>query len=72
MPNIIAGKSIVPELIQGDFTAENLARTLCRYVDDKGLFEDTGRSYHDMRQLLGDKKASIQVANWAQELLEAA
>jgi lipid-A-disaccharide synthase len=71
MPNIIAGKSIVPELIQGHFTAENLARTLCRYLDDKGLFEATRRSYHDMRQLLGDKKASIQVANWAQELLEA-
>jgi lipid-A-disaccharide synthase len=71
MPNIIAGKSIVPELIQGHFTAEDLIRTLCRYLDDEGLFKTTQRSYHDMRQLLGDKKASIQVAAWAQKLLEA-
>jgi lipid-A-disaccharide synthase len=71
MPNIIAGKVIVPELIQGHLTAEDLAYTMCRYLDDKGLFEATGRSYHEMRQLLGDKKASIHVASWAQELLEA-
>jgi lipid-A-disaccharide synthase len=70
MPNIIAGKVIVPELIQGNLTAQELARTMCTYLDDKGLFEATGRSCHDMRQLLGDKKASIQVASWAQELLE--
>jgi lipid-A-disaccharide synthase len=71
MPNIIAGKAIIPELIQGHFTAQDLALTMCRYLDDKGLFEATRRSYHDMRQLLGDKKASTQVASWAQELLGA-
>jgi lipid-A-disaccharide synthase len=72
MPNIIAGKAIVPELIQSNFTAEDLAHTMCGYLDDEGLFETTLRSYHDMRQLLGNKKASIQVAVWAQELLGAA
>jgi lipid-A-disaccharide synthase len=72
MPNIIAGKSIVPELIQGHFNAEDLARTMCRYLDDEGLFEATQKAYHDMRRLLGDKKASIQVALWAQELVGAA
>ncbi len=71
MPNIIAGNIIVPELIQGNFTAQELARTMCRYLDDKELFEATGRSCHDMRRLLGDKKASIQVASWAQDLLVA-
>jgi lipid-A-disaccharide synthase len=71
MPNIIAGKSIVPELIQGNFTAGDLVEALCRYLDDAGLFEATRRSYHDMRQLLGDKKASTEVALWARELLEA-
>jgi lipid-A-disaccharide synthase len=72
MPNIIAGKEIVPELIQRHLTGEDLARTLRLYLDDEGLFDATGRSYHDMRQLLGDKKASIQVAIWALGLLEAA
>jgi lipid-A-disaccharide synthase len=71
MPNIIAGKVIVPELIQRHLTGEGLARTLRLYLDDRGLFETTQRSYLKMRQLLGDKKASIQVAAWAQGLLEA-
>jgi len=72
MPNIIAGKPIVPELIQGHFTAQDLARTMGRYFDDEGLFKTTQRSYHEMRQLFGDKRASIQVAAWAKGLLEAA
>jgi lipid-A-disaccharide synthase len=70
MPNIIAGKPIVPELIQGHFNAGDLARAMCGYLDDEGLFDATQKAYHDMRQLLGDKKASIQVSLWAQEMLE--
>ena len=46
MPNIIAGKTIVPELIQVQFTAEDLARTFADIWMIKGLFEATGRSYH--------------------------
>jgi lipid-A-disaccharide synthase len=69
MPNIIAGKTIVPELIQGRFTAQDLVRAMNGYLDDEGLYQATQHSYHDMRRLLGDRKASIQVALWGQELL---
>jgi lipid-A-disaccharide synthase len=34
MPNLIAGKKIVPELIQKDFTAENVARELTAIIPD--------------------------------------
>ncbi len=34
MPNLIAGKKIVPELIQRDFTAENVARELNAIIPD--------------------------------------
>jgi lipid-A-disaccharide synthase len=34
MPNLIAGKKIVPELIQKDFTAENVARELSAIIPD--------------------------------------
>jgi lipid-A-disaccharide synthase len=34
MPNLIAGRSIVPELIQDDFTAENVVRELRKIIPD--------------------------------------
>ena len=34
MPNLIAGKKIVPELIQKDFTAQNVARELSAIIPD--------------------------------------
>jgi len=34
MPNLIAGRRIVPELVQREFTAENVVRELCRIIPD--------------------------------------
>jgi lipid-A-disaccharide synthase len=34
MPNLIAGKRIVPELIQDDFTAENVVLELRKIIPD--------------------------------------
>ncbi|HLQ49899.1 MAG TPA: lipid-A-disaccharide synthase [Terriglobales bacterium] len=34
MPNLIAGRQIVPELLQDDFTAENVARHLQQILED--------------------------------------
>lgn len=72
MPNIVAGKSIVPELIQHDLTAEDLARTMLLYLEDRTLFEATRQAYTEMRHLFGVKKASAETARWACDLLEAA
>ncbi|MEN6446798.1 MAG: lipid-A-disaccharide synthase [Syntrophaceae bacterium] len=71
MPNIIAGRTIVPELIQQDLTTEDLARTVLLYLEDRALFEATQKTFTDLRESLGTSKASIGVATWARELLES-
>jgi lipid-A-disaccharide synthase len=35
LPNILAGESLIPELIQDEATAENLARETARWLDDE-------------------------------------
>ena len=70
MPNIIAGKTIAPELIQHDLTPEDLARTLRLYIEDRALFEATQLSFTHMKESLGALRASHEVASWAIELLE--
>jgi lipid-A-disaccharide synthase len=35
LPNILAGEFVVPELLQEDATAENLAQALCNQLEDK-------------------------------------
>jgi lipid-A-disaccharide synthase len=72
MPNIIAGKTIVPELVQKHLTAEDLTRTIRLYLEDRSLFDATQASYQRMKESLGTKKASVGVASWAQRLLEGA
>lgn len=72
MPNIIAGKKIVPELIQNHLTSEDLARTILLYLEEKSLFEATQRSFGELRESLGTMKASKGVAMWSQELMEGA
>src|SRR6185437_9712024 len=37
MPNLIAGRALVPELIQNDVTAPRLAAEATRFLDDAGL-----------------------------------
>jgi lipid-A-disaccharide synthase len=69
MPNIVAGKTVVPELIQDAFTAENLAFSLMRYLDDKTLYMDTRSAFIELRSALGAKAASIEVAQWVSDLL---
>jgi lipid-A-disaccharide synthase len=35
LPNILAGRSVVPEILQDEATAENLAEALCKLYEDK-------------------------------------
>ncbi|HPI94338.1 MAG TPA: lipid-A-disaccharide synthase [Deltaproteobacteria bacterium] len=72
MPNIIMGRTIVPELIQHRLTGDDLAKALLTYLEDRSLFEATRRAYVEMRGILGGKRASVEVARWVRELLEAA
>ncbi len=60
--NILAGKSIVPELIQRDFTAENLTREARRILDSPRVKEEMVRHFKDIKKSLGDQSAFQEVA----------
>ena len=62
MPNLIAGRRIVPELIQGDFTAERVAEEAVRYFTTPGLRQKVSGDLANVRARLGTPGASSRAA----------
>ena len=54
MPNLIAGRKIVPELIQGGFTAEAVVQELRKILPD-------GAARHEMQDALAEVKQKLAV-----------
>ena len=52
LPNIMAGKFVVPELLQEDATPENLAQALLNLVSDKDAVAELEELFEDMRTTL--------------------
>lgn len=54
LPNVLAGRFVVPELLQQDATAENLSRAVCNLLADKtamtALEQEFTRMHHSLRQ----------------------
>jgi lipid-A-disaccharide synthase len=69
MPNLVAGRRIVPELIQSDFTAERTAAETLKFLTDRDLYERTRQALTQVRQQLGPPGASARAA---QAVLEVA
>jgi lipid-A-disaccharide synthase len=70
LPNIITGKDIVPELIQGKFTPENIC-----YETEKNLYDKAYRAQYidalsEVRHLLTDKYSAEEVANCIIDMLK--
>jgi len=65
LPNLIAGKQIVPELIQQDCTAENISKALNTLLT--APLED---SYKLLNEKIGTPGASKNAAKWIQQLQE--
>lgn len=57
LPNLVAGRRIVPELIQRDFTAENVARCLAHWLDDPAAAAETRSTLRGLRGLLAGSEA---------------
>ncbi len=70
--NIVAGKSIVPEFIQGAMTAGNLSKSVGRFLDDESLAASVRRELSVIREKLGGPGASERVARGILSLVEAA
>ena len=61
LPNLIAGKEIVKELLQYDFTAEIVSAELKKILD-KEFSKKVRVDYTAMKQLMGEKGASKRAA----------
>ncbi len=62
MVNLIAGRRVVPELIQDDCTPENVSREVLSLLTDADRFEQTRAALADVRRKLGSPGASGRAA----------
>ncbi|TFG38214.1 MAG: lipid-A-disaccharide synthase, partial [Syntrophobacterales bacterium] len=60
--NIIAGKRVVPELIQGDATAEKIAEEMLAILSDKTVMNRIRGDLRDIRKELGNPGAAERTA----------
>lgn len=63
LPNVLAGRKVVPELLQQDATPENVADTLLKLVYDKEALAEVKREFsgihHRLRQNTEEKAAQL-------------
>lgn len=69
--NLIAGREIVPELIQDMVTPANIADEVLRILGDSGKIESMRKELAGIRTLLGGSGASGRVADIAMSMLTA-
>jgi len=69
LPNIIAGKSIVKELIQHDVSAESLAAEIERLLSDQDYSNACLEGLKRVKNLLGEGGGSKNMADLALEML---
>ncbi len=62
MANLVAGRRVVPELIQDDFTPERVAAEALRVLTDPAHAASVRRDLHDVRGRLGTPGASRRAA----------
>ena len=63
MPNLVAGRRIVPELVQDDFTPERVSEETTRLLVDPQLHAVAREALRDVRQRLGGPGASGRAAD---------
>lgn len=62
LPNILAGKFVVPELLQDDATPENIAQALLNLVNDKNAVAELEQVFSDMHHTLRQNTAQKAAA----------
>ncbi len=68
--NLVADKEIVPELIQGDATAENVAKEGITILENSGVREEIKRDLSRVNKKLGKGGASIKTAGIAAKMMD--
>jgi lipid-A-disaccharide synthase len=69
MVNLIAGRGVVPELIQKDFTPARVAQEVLRLLNDPRAREDLRSGLAEVRKRLGPPGAVDRAADAIAELL---
>jgi lipid-A-disaccharide synthase len=72
MPNLIAGRTVVPELIQDRFTPEAVAREAVRLLEDPQYAANMRAGLRDIREKLGGPGASRRAAEAVLEVASRA
>jgi lipid-A-disaccharide synthase len=67
--NIVAGKRIVPELVQNDSTPGNMADAVTSLLNDAVYYDRMQRDLVGVRRRLGDSGASSRTASVVREVL---
>ena len=67
--NLIAGKTLVPELIQNEASPQNIAAATGRILDDPLLMENIRNELLKIKNILGGSGASLEVAKIALNML---
>ncbi len=70
LANIVAGRSVVPELLQNEARGERIAAEALKILDDKGYRERMMAGIGDVRKELGTPGAAERVARIALEMME--
>ena len=70
--NIVAGRTVVPELIQDDVTPERIAGAIETLLADRDKHQQVETDLRQVRVQLGEGGASNRAASVARELLERA
>jgi lipid-A-disaccharide synthase len=67
LPNLIADRRVVRELIQDDFSVINLREELNSLLSDVGYRQEIQAGYGLVREGIGEQQASVQVAHFILE-----
>lgn len=70
LPNIIAGKLIIKELIQHQANPQELSEEICRILDDSQYAQTIRDELFLVKQQLGEGGGSLHMAQLAQEMLQ--
>ncbi len=60
--NLIAGKPVVKELIQGELTGRNIISKLKKITEDEAVIQQQKSDYLELRNLLGEAKSAAKAA----------
>ncbi len=69
MPNLVAGRQVVPELLQNDVNGARIAAEAARFLDDPALHASTVAALAALRARLGGGGAADKAAAIAAEML---